>query len=231
MMSKDIVDTDKFLDMSLSTQALYMHLLVRADDDGFVANPKRIMRMIGSNDDEMKVLMSKEYVIPFDSGVCVIRHWKIHNYIQKDRYNKTDCLEEKAQLSEEENGVYKMDTKWIQNGYTGKSKSKSKSKDSVSLKKKKKEKKETPATQMRNLIEKKEYQITVINQLEKKGYDRNFVEKELNNFIGYWTELTKSGKYQRWEKEKTFEPRRRLTTWFNNAIKFNNFNNNKREVI
>lgn len=124
MISKDVIDTDDFLDMSLSTQALYLHLLLKADDDGFVQNPKRIMRMIGANDDEMKVLVSKKYIIPFDTGVCVIKHWRVHNYIQSDRYKETACKEEKEQLEKNKNGEYslkpEMDTQCIQNVSTGK---------------------------------------------------------------------------------------------------------------
>lgn len=128
MMSKDVIDTDNFLDMSLSTQALYFHLLLKADDDGFVKNPKRIMRMIGANDDEMKVLISKKYIFPFESGVCVIKHWRIHNYIQNDRYKETNCTEEKKQLGKNKNSEYylkseendDMDTLCIQDVSTGK---------------------------------------------------------------------------------------------------------------
>lgn len=93
MFSKTLVDSDTFLDMPLSTQALYFHLAMRADDDGFVNNPKRIQRMIGANDDELKLLVAKEYVIPFDSGVLLIRHWKIHNFIRNDRYKESLCAE------------------------------------------------------------------------------------------------------------------------------------------
>ena len=120
MFSKKIVDSDAFLDMPLSTQSLYFHFAMRADDDGFVSAPKKIMRMIGCTDDEYKVLLVKKFILQFESGVCVIKHWRIHNYIQKDRYNSTAYLEELAQLSVKENGGYKMDTECIQNGDTGK---------------------------------------------------------------------------------------------------------------
>jgi len=111
MFSLKIVDTDIFLDMPLSAQNLYFHLNMRADDDGFIANHKKIMRMIGSNDDDMKILLAKDFIIPFESGVCVIKHWKIHNYIAKDRYHETIYIEEKGELEENENGMY---TKCIQ---------------------------------------------------------------------------------------------------------------------
>jgi hypothetical protein len=106
MLSKKIVDADAFMDMPLSTQALYFHLSVRADDDGFVGNPKKIMRMVGANDDDYKVLVGKRFVLQFPSGVCVIKHWLIHNYIQNDRYNETQYLDEKSALVIKDNKSY-----------------------------------------------------------------------------------------------------------------------------
>ena len=115
MFAKTIIDSDAFLDMSLSTQSLYFHLSMRADDDGFVNNPKKIQRMIGCGDDELKMLVSKKFIIPFESGICVIKHWKIHNYIQTDRYKETVYKEEKARLEIKDNKAYKyLDTACIQ---------------------------------------------------------------------------------------------------------------------
>jgi hypothetical protein len=106
MFSLQIVDTDAFLDMSQTAQLLYFHLAMRADDDGFIGNPKKISRIIGSNDDDMKVLFAKRFLLSFDTGVIVIKHWKIHNYIQKDRYTETKYIEEKSQIVEKQNGSY-----------------------------------------------------------------------------------------------------------------------------
>ena len=106
MFAKTIIDSDPFLDMPLSTQALYFHLSMRADDDGFINNPKKIQRMIGASDDDLRVLVMKRFILPFDSGVVVIKHWKIHNYIRNDRYKETVYQEEKAQLELKENGAY-----------------------------------------------------------------------------------------------------------------------------
>jgi hypothetical protein len=89
MFAKTIIDSDAFLDMPLSTQSLYFHLSMRADDDGFNNNPKKVQRMIGASDDDLKILIMKKFIIPFDNGIIVIKHWKIHNYIQKDRYRET----------------------------------------------------------------------------------------------------------------------------------------------
>lgn len=108
MFAKTIMDSDAFLDMPLSTQCLYFHLSMRADDDGFINNPKKIQRMIGCADDDFKLLIAKRFVIPFESGIVVIKHWKIHNYIRKDRYNETVYQEEKNMLTEKENGVYSL---------------------------------------------------------------------------------------------------------------------------
>lgn len=116
MFAKTIIDSDSFLDMPLSTQALYFHLSMRADDEGFVNNPKKIARMIGADDDSLRILVSKQYLIPFESGVVVIKHWKIHNYIRGDRLTETSCKQEKSMLSIDENGAYSIldDIKEIQ---------------------------------------------------------------------------------------------------------------------
>ncbi len=106
MFAKTIVDSDAFLDMPLTTQSLYFHLSMRADDDGFINNPKKIQRMIGCSDDDLKLLTAKKFILTFESGVIVIKHWKIHNYIRKDRYNETLYQKEKNQLGEKENKGY-----------------------------------------------------------------------------------------------------------------------------
>lgn len=111
MFDLEVVDTDLFLEMPQSTQNLYFHLGMRADDDGFVSNPKKIIRTIGANEDDLKVLFSKQFVIPFESGIVVIRHWKLNNYLRKDRYTETIYKEEMKQLTEDENGVYNLNMK------------------------------------------------------------------------------------------------------------------------
>ena len=106
MFAKTIIDSDSFLDMPLSAQCLYFHLSMRADDDGFVNNPRKIMRMIGASDDDARLLIAKKFLIAFESGVVVIKHWRIHNYIRKDTYNETKYKEEKATLALDENNSY-----------------------------------------------------------------------------------------------------------------------------
>ena len=110
MFAKTIIDSDAFLDMPLSTQSLYFHLSMRADDDGFINNPKKIQRMIGASEDDLKLLIAKKFIIPFESGIVVIKHWKIHNYIQKDRYKETVYQEEKALLEIKDNNSYTLCT-------------------------------------------------------------------------------------------------------------------------
>lgn len=106
MFAKTIIDSDAFLDMPHTTQLLYFHLAMRADDDGFINNPKSIMRNARCNDDDVKLLITKKFIIPFESGVVVIKHWKIHNYIAKDRYKETKYKEERATLALDENNSY-----------------------------------------------------------------------------------------------------------------------------
>ena len=108
MFAKTIIDSDAFLEMPDSSQLLYFHLAMRADDDGFVNKPKTIMKMCGCKDDDMTLLFMKKFLIPFESGVVVIKHWKIHNYIRKDTYTETKYKEEKALLETDDNGAYRI---------------------------------------------------------------------------------------------------------------------------
>jgi hypothetical protein len=109
MFSKDITENDAFLDMPLSTQALYFHLGMQADDDGFVS-PNRILRMLGCQADDLKILVAKKFVLQFDDGVVVIKHWKMNNYLRIDRYKPTAHKDKMALLTVKENGGYKLST-------------------------------------------------------------------------------------------------------------------------
>lgn len=109
MMAKSVIETDHFMDMPMSSQCLYFHLLLRADDDGFITSPRRIMREVGCHEDDMKLLVAKNYIIPFDSGVIVIKHWKIHNFIRSDRYTPTHC-DERAQVELTKKKIYELKT-------------------------------------------------------------------------------------------------------------------------
>lgn len=106
MFSLQVVDTDKFLDMSASAQALYFHLGMHGDDDGFVPSPKKIARAVGCNDDDLRLLASKGYIIPFESGVIVITDWNRNNTLKNDRYHETAYLKEKSQLHMDKSGRY-----------------------------------------------------------------------------------------------------------------------------
>lgn len=118
MFSLDIVDSDAFLDMPVSSQNLYFHLGMRADDDGFLNNPKKIAKMVGASDDDLRVLIAKRFVLQFESGIVVIKHWRINNYIRPDRYKPTTYQDEFAKVIIKKNGAYtdgipmvsKMDT-------------------------------------------------------------------------------------------------------------------------
>lgn len=113
MFSLDVVDTDIFLDLPISSQALYFHLGMRADDDGFVSSPKRVTAMIGANQDDLKLLIAKGFIIALEDGVIVIRHWKQNNYIQNDRHKTTIYQSQLAALTVS-NGIYEVDTQCIQ---------------------------------------------------------------------------------------------------------------------
>ena len=186
MFSLKVIDTDDFLDMPMTAQYLYFHLAMRADDDGFLGNQKRIMRMIGSNDDDFKVLLAKRYIIEFDSGIIVIRHWRMHNYIQKDRYVETEYLKEKSTLVEN-NGKYEtkkgLDTKCIQNVYKmdtqvmlGKV---SIGKNSIDKNKRKK------ISNSYTYAKFKQEKISILEEAKKKYPDKD-CERAIEEFIEYY---------------------------------------------
>ena len=108
MFAKTIIDSDAFLDMPMSAQALYFHLSMRADDDGFLNNPKKIQRMVGASEDDLKLLLAKRFILAFESGVIVIKHWRVHNYIRGDRYKPTVYTEELSRLTLKDNGAYTL---------------------------------------------------------------------------------------------------------------------------
>lgn len=121
MFARSIVESDAFLDMPLSARCLYFSLGMDADDDGFVGNPKSVMRQASATQDDLKLLIAKRFVLSFESGVIVIKHWRINNYIQKDRYKSTTYVEELNTLALDDKGAYTEKTnvypKCIQNGY------------------------------------------------------------------------------------------------------------------
>lgn len=124
MFSLSVVDTDKFSEMPLSAQALYFHLGMHADDDGFIGSPKKIQRAIGCCDDDMRLLVAKQFIVPFNSGVVVISDWKLNNSIKSDRYKPTIYQAERKLLTSADNGRYLLgaqtEPNWNQTGTTGK---------------------------------------------------------------------------------------------------------------
>ena len=216
MFSQRIVGDESFLEMPLSSQCLYFHLGVYADDDGFV-NPQKIIRMTGSNPDDLKVLITKNFVIPLDGGVVVVTHWRENNYIQKDRYTPTIYQEQNEKLSCIQN-VYRLDTQ-VRLG-----------KVRVELGKGRLgggDESPTPSEVMRNWLASEENQKQTAAYLTSKGVPADVSLAEVKKFVSYWTEPNKSGTKQRWELEKVFDLQRRLQTWLNNVSKFTHNNTPK----
>lgn len=115
MFSLSVTDTDAFLELPASAQCLYFHLGMHADDDGFIGSPRKITVMANCAPDDLKLLIAKGFIIPFESGICVVRDWKINNYIQKDRYQPTRYRQEKCLLETGADGAYLLlDTTCIQ---------------------------------------------------------------------------------------------------------------------
>lgn len=106
MFSDEITKSDAFLDMPSGSQILYFHLGMEADDDGFISSPKMIKKLLGSTDDEYKILVAKKFIIVFENGICVVKHWRINNQIRKDRYTETKYTKEKKSLFIRKNGAY-----------------------------------------------------------------------------------------------------------------------------
>lgn len=108
MFAKTIIDSDAFLEMPMSARLLYYDLAMRADDDGFINSPKKIMKIVGATTDDLNILILRKFIIPFENGVVVIKHWRIHNYIRKDTYTPTPYLEQKSMLAMDENKAYTL---------------------------------------------------------------------------------------------------------------------------
>lgn len=109
MTSVSVIRSDFFLDMPLSAQALYFQLNAEADDDGIVANPKSVMRLIGANTNDFDILLAKKFLIKFEDGTIAIKHWRVNNTIPKDRYKPTEYQENMSLLYLKDNGIYTLD--------------------------------------------------------------------------------------------------------------------------
>lgn len=233
MFSLQIVDTDAFLEMPVSSQLLYFHFAMRADDEGFIGNPKKIMRLVGVQEDDYKILVAKRFLLTFESGVVVIKHWLIHNTIRMDRFNQTTYQEEKNRITTKKNRSYtELATNWQPNDNQLATQVKL---SKVNLSKvnliESGDESPTPAQIAKDFFTNSEKQDEVIKDLITKGIPEVLAEKEINKFCSYWTEKNKSGTKQRWEMEKTFEINRRLATWFGNIKNFSGSQNNQQREI
>lgn len=219
--------------MPISSQALYFHLGMNADDDGFI-NPKTIMRTVNIGEDDLKILIAKRFLLEFESGVVVIKHWLIHNMIRADRYKQTRYTDEKKCLIVKENSAYsELATKWQPNGNQMATQVRL---GEVRLGKVRIEREAppaptpTPSQQAKEFFENEQNQFTVVDKIVSSGkYQSSLVLAELPKFISYWTEPSKSGKKQRWELESAFEVTRRLVTWLGRATPQNKGFQTKRD--
>jgi hypothetical protein len=214
MFNKAITNDDNFLEMPMSSQVLYFHLSMNADDDGFVNNWKSIMRMTGTKDDDLKVLIAKQYIIPFESGVIVIKHWRLNNYLQKDRIIPTQYQEELKQLQVNKNNVYEMYTKCIHS--IDKNSIVENSIDNNRFKKPTLEEVKEYCLERKNNIDPE----TFINFYESKGW---FVGK---NKMKDWKACIRT-----WEKNKKPKKEEKLPTWFNQDQELQELSEEEKRMI
>lgn len=223
MFSKDIVGSDAFQDMPASSQLLYFHLGMEADDDGFIGNPKKIARSIGMAEDDMKILVAKRFVLLFESGVLVIKHHRINNNWDKYNCKRTMYLEEFNQLYLKENKAYTRDKT---QGTPLQSENSLKTVYRIEEKRieenRKEESKEscttnTQADLKETLLEMKtdDFINGIKVFLAGKSLSKDQAE-EIRGFASYWTEPNKSKTKLRWELEKTWDLGRRLARWMSN---------------
>lgn len=214
MFNKAITNDDNFLEMPMSSQVLYFHLSMNADDDGFVNNWKSIMRMTGTKDDDLKVLIAKQYIIPFESGVIVIKHWRLNNYLQKDRIIPTQYQEELKQLQVNKNNVYEMYTKCIHS--IDKNSIVENSIDNNRFKKPTLEEVKEYCLERKNNIDPENF----INFYESKGW---FVGK---NKMKDWKACIRT-----WEKNKKPKKEEKLPTWFNQDQELQELSEEEKRMI
>lgn len=222
MFSTDIVGSDAFLEMPISSRELYFQLNMYADDDGFV-NPKKIMRIVGASDDDLKILLVKRFALTFENGVVVIKHWLIHNMIRKDRYTETKYIDQKNTLVIKDNKAY---TELRQPTGNQSATQYRLGKDRLGKDRENTDgdKSPTPAQEARDFFsgkDSKTYKEIFNIFLEKTKVPESVLMREFDKFCLYWTEKNKSGTKQLWETKPTFEVKRRLVTWLNNNKQFN----------
>lgn len=192
MFSLQIADTDAFLCMPSSAQNLYFHLGLRADDDGFVASPKKIASMCNASEDDMKILVAKRFILIFESGIVVIKHWRVHNYIQNDRYHETKYIKERRSLRIRENG-----------SYTDKN-----DENSFSL--------NTEFGQSNQKVLEPPIPSKTSDQLWEEmisAFSNTLAPSMVIEFENHWRAKNPNGTKERWQMEKVFDMSRRLDTW------------------
>ena len=203
MFDRAIIDTDKFMDLSMSSKALYFLLGMEADDEGFVSY-KKVMRIHGGNEDDIKILVAKGFIIGFTSGVVVITDWNKNNWLDTRRIKETEYQKEKKQLLLTDSKEYVLSSSLasIEENRTEQSSTEENRVGS------------TPAQLARNFFNKGDYYEEMVSLFSKDNFSP---VNEFAKFILYWTEPNKSGTRVRWEQESTFEIKRRLATWLNRS--------------
>lgn len=218
MFDRAIIDTDKFMDLPVSAKALYFLLGMEADDEGFVSY-KKVLRIHGGTDDDVKILMAKNFVIGFPSGVVVITDWNTNNWLDSRRTKDTEYQVEKAQLLLTKNHKYQLCSGAKQPLSEGEASIEESSVVESSIEESIEPTPNKVSNDFFNNIN-SEYRAKALQYLLTKGLNEENIKSELLKFISYWTELNPSGKKQRWQTQKTFEVSRRLATWFSNLNNF-----------
>lgn len=235
MFSPEIVESDAFLEMPLSTQALYFHLGMYADDDGFV-NPKKIVRMLGASEDDLKLLLIKNFLIAFDNLVVVIKHWRKNNLVRKDWYRPTTYVEQKEMLYVKENNTYTLDEKQgnkllVNDSLT--TRQHRLGKDSISKVNNKDNKYNNKDNNIVicdvDFVEQKTAEFIAEVKKTLQGVNLNQKQvSDIQSFVAYWTEPNKSKTKVKWELEKTWDMKRRISRWLKNSIQWGS--NNQRNA-
>lgn len=224
MFSLDIVASDAFLEMPTSSRELYFHLGMYADDDGFVS-PKKIMRMIGATEDDLRILLAKRFLIVFENGVVVIKHWKMNNYIQKDRYKETVYTEQKRLLNTKDNGSY---TECIQNVNTGKV-----SIGKISVELGKRERNFVPPTikEVEEYIKQEEYNVDAeqfLNFYESKGWLVGKTKmKDWKAAVRTWNKRNGGKAKELTEQDKLEQEARELVAKYGQELAYSRFIKNR----
>ncbi len=220
MFSPEIVESDEFLTMPTSSQALYFHLGMNADDDGFI-QPKILMRACGFAEDDLKILLAKRFLLAFDTGVVVIKHWLIHNLIRGDRYKPTRFVEEKKSLILKENKAYteavklgcQNDNQMAPQVRLGKVRlGKDRESESVPEKIFKGEVTDSLETSGKSeLVAEPEQEKTLAELVQP--YEEKHGKEICTAFLLHWTQKNPNGKKELWQMQKVFDVPKRLSTW------------------